>query len=200
MRRVFLLGGCAAIACAAFVACSDEDPSKLGDAGSSTDGGNIPIGEGGTPIGEDAGFQGITATVSGMGVSYTEQRAAYGSSAGDLTTLRAFRDPTPANAGNGIVLTIDAEQPGTYPCAVPGATLALYQDGAQEVRYGALAFDNDGGLGGRCSITITAYGSVAEFIEGTFEGTLLKTAGPPALPAQVTVTSGRFRLRRNVDE
>jgi hypothetical protein len=68
------------------------------------------------------------------------------------------------------------------------------------VRYGALAFDSDGGLGGSCSITITTYGAVAEFIEGTFEGTLLKTAGPPAVPASVVVTNGRFRLRRNVDE
>jgi hypothetical protein len=198
MRRALVFAGCVAAAWGVFVACSDEDPSNLTDAGGN-EGGTLPPGEGGPVVGEDAGFQGISATVDGVSASYVEQRAAYGSSAGDLTTMRAFRDPLPFNAGHGVVLTIDAERPGTYPCALPGATMALYRDDAQEVRYGALVYE-DGGARGSCSITITAYGDVASFIEGTFEGTLRKTAGPPAVPAQVTITNGRFRLRRNIDE
>jgi hypothetical protein len=195
MRRAFVFACCAGFLLASTFSCGDENPTERTDAG--TDGGPLQPGDGGPPA-EDAGFQGISLTIDGTSATYTEQRAAYGSSAGQLTTLRAFRDQTPFNAGHGAVLTLDAEMTGTFPCAVPGATLAVYQDTTEDVRYGALAFDNDGGLGGSCSITITAYGNVAEFIEGTFQGTLLKTAGPG--PNQIVVTNGRFRLRRNIDE
>lgn len=196
MARALLSACGIALVVAAFFACS-EDEERKEDAGTESDGGT---GESGTFVEEDAGFQGITATVDGVEATYTEQRAAYGSSAGELTTLRAFRDPSPPNAGHGVILTIDAERPGSYPCGVPGSTMALYRDDGQEIRYGALTFDEDGGLGGSCTIEITTYGAIAEFIEGTFSGTLLKTAGPPSAPPQIVVTNGRFRLRRNLDE
>jgi hypothetical protein len=182
----------AVLAATGVPACSSDDEKKPeGDAGTTRP----------PPAQQDAGFEGVTASVDGVMVSYTQQRTAYASSAGDLTTIRAFLGAAPANAGEGFVLTLDAETAGKYPCAVPGATLAFYKDdGASPVRFGALVSIDGGPPSGSCTITIDTYGGLGDVIEGSFEGTLPRVVGPAAAPAQVVVTNGRFRIRRASDE
>jgi hypothetical protein len=192
MPRAVVAFACSALLIPALVmACKSDSTSEPTDAGSYTPGDS-------TFVQPDAGFLGITATVDGMPVSFIEQRNAYASSAGELTTIKAFLLKGPTNTGPNIVLTIDAEKAGRYDCAVPGATLAYTKDDGSS--YGAIATNADGGSEGSCKIEITSYAAnVGELIEGTFEGTLYRFVGTGG-PQTVTVTNGRFRIPRTTDE
>jgi len=192
MPRAFVTFACSLLSvCASVNACKSDSSSDP------VDGGSPPKGDGGTLVEPDAGFLGISATVDGMPVTFIEQRNAYASSAGELTTMKAFLLKSPTNAGTSFVITIDAEKTGHYECAVPGATLAYTKD---DNSYGAIATNADGGSEGNCKIDLTAYGAnVDDLIEGTFEGTLYRVVGS-AGPQTVTVMNGRIRLPRTTDE
>lgn len=167
-RRIVLLASAFAI----FIACKKDkdDPA--------------PSGGGGNPVGTAARVQ---FTIDGDG--FSDQTITINPAMGSGTALFSTADGETtgivmADANNSFQVIFPGNATGTFTCTGGVGALAL------TVRTSGQLYINQSN-----TATVTAYGAVGGWIEGTWSGTVLRSNGASAgTPA--TITNGTFRFKR----